>query len=177
MTELVTQIPKPGFQVVPDPSLITIVDGDIFTPENHSALCFNSGIQMFIYFLLYFSSIIAPPMGPHLRVPRPHIPVGEAPDTGMVKVEATTTGLQIIQLNSINVSRRKREVAATTTEAEIAVAVEAEVETEDPKIKTGTVEWKCSPYDNFWSPNFGPQFWLLPIPTTLIFFPSYLAYF
>ena len=86
-------------------------------------------------------------MGPHLRVPRPHIPVGEAPDTGMVKVEATTTGLQIIQLNSINVSRRKREVAVTTTEAEIAVAVE----TEDPKIKIDTVEWKCSPYDNnFW---------------------------
>jgi len=89
----------------------------------------------------------------------------------MVKVEATTTGLQIIQLNSINVSRRKREVAATTTEAEIAVAVEVEVETEDPKIKIDTVEWKCSPYDNFWSPNFGPQFWLLPIPTTLIFSP------
>ena len=85
-------------------------------------------------------------MGLHLRVPRPHIPVGEAPDTGMVKVEATTTGLQIIQLNSINVSRRKHEVAATTAEAEIVVVV---VETEDPKIDI--VEWKCSPYDNnFW---------------------------
>ena len=84
-------------------------------------------------------------MGLHLRVPRPHIPAGEAPDTGMVKVEATTTGLQIIQLNSINVSRN-REVAATTAEAEIVVV---EVETEDPKIDI--VEWKCSPYDNnFW---------------------------
>ena len=85
-------------------------------------------------------------MGLHLRVPRPHIPAGEAPDTGMVKVEATTIGLLIIQLNSINVSRN-REVAATTAEAEI-VVVEV-VETEDPKIDI--VEWKCSPYDNnFW---------------------------
>ena len=96
-------------------------------------------------------------MGPHLRVPRPHILVGEGPDTGMVKVEATTTGLQIIQLNSINVISRNREVAASRAEAEIVVA--RPVESEDPKIKIDTVEWKCSPYDNnFWSkfwPNFG----------------------
>ena len=130
-------------------------------------------------------------MGPHLRVPRPHILVGEGPDTGMVKVEATTTGLQIIQLNSINVISRNREVAASRAEAEIVVArpVEAVVESEDPKIKIDTVEWKCSPYDNFWSkfwpnfgllvqiltqfwsfgPNFGPILVTLPIPT-LIFF-------
>ena len=110
-------------------------------------------------------------MGLHLRVPHPHIPAGEVPDTGMVKVEATTIGLLIIQLNSINVSRRKREVAATTTEAEIAVAVEAEVETEDPKIKIDTVEWKCSPYDNFWSPNFGPQFLVTSYTYYFNFFP------
>ena len=135
------------------------------------------GFKCLFTFLFYFSSIIDPPMGPHLRVPLPHIPVGEAPDTGMVKVEATTTGLQIIQLNSINVSRRKHEVAATTTEAEIVAAVEAEVETEDPKIDT--VEWKCSPYDNFCSPKFWPAILVTSyIPTTLIFcFPSYLAYF
>lgn len=109
-------------------------------------------------------------MGPHLRVPRPHILVGEAPDTGMVKVEATTTGLQIIQLNSINVSRNREVVIATTAEAEIAAAPVEVVETEDPKIDT--VEWKCSPYDNFWSkfwPNFGYFLYLL------LFFP--LPYF
>jgi hypothetical protein len=82
----------------------------------------------------------------------------------MVKVEATTTGLLIIQLNSINVISRNREVAASRrAEAEIVVArpVEAVVESEDPKIKIDTVEWKCSPYDNFWSKfwsNFGPNF-------------------
>ena len=111
-------------------------------------------------------------MGPHLRVPRPHILVGEGPDTGMVKVEATTTGLQIIQLNSINVISRNREVAASRAEAEIVVA--RPVESEDPKIKIDTVEWKCSPYDNFWS-KFWPNFGYTSYTYSLFFFLLFLS--